>query len=58
MRGYRAYIIGRNGHIMDRVELFCESDDEAKERARQLVDGHAIELWDEGRRIETFEPPK
>jgi len=43
---------------MDRVELFCESDDEAKERARQLVDGHAIELWDEGRRIETFEPPK
>ena len=56
MHGYRAYIIASDGHIRDRIDLFCESDEEAKERAQQLVDGHAVELWDEGRRIAVFEP--
>jgi hypothetical protein len=56
MHGYRAYIIGRDGHIQDRIDLFCDSDDEAKQRAKQLVDGYAVELWDEGRQIAVFEP--
>jgi len=56
MHGYRAYIIGRDGHIQDRVEFHCDNDNEAKERAKQLVDGHAVELWDEARRIAVFEP--
>lgn len=56
MHGYRAYIIGPDGHIKDRVEFFAESDNEAKLRAGQLVDGHAVELWDEARKIARFEP--
>jgi hypothetical protein len=56
MHGYRAYVIGRDGHIQDRIDLFCDNDDEAKERAKQLVDGYAVELWDEGRQIAVFEP--
>jgi hypothetical protein len=56
MHGYRAYIIGQDGRIQDRVDLFCESDDDAKERAKQLVDGHAVELWDDARQIAVFEP--
>jgi hypothetical protein len=56
MHGYRAYIIGQDGRIQDRIELFCNSDEEAKERAKQLVDGYAVELWDEGRRVAVFEP--
>jgi hypothetical protein len=56
MQGYRAYVIGRNGQIMDRIDLFCENDEDAKERAKQLVDGHAVELWDEARKVATFEP--
>jgi hypothetical protein len=39
MQDYRAFIIGRNGHIMHRQEFWCESDEEAKERAKQLVAG-------------------
>ncbi len=54
--GYYAYVIGKDGHIMDRIALLCESDDDAKERAEQLVNGHAVELWQEARMIATFEP--
>ena len=57
MRGYRAYIIGRNGHIMDRVDMHCENDEAAKERAKQLVEQHAVELWDGARRVAILEPP-
>jgi hypothetical protein len=56
MHGYRAYIIGGDGHIRDLIDLHCENDDDAKEQARQLVDGHAVELWDGARMIATFEP--
>lgn len=56
MHGYRAYVIGRDGHIINRIDLMCETEAEAKERAKHLVDGHAIELWDGGRQIAKFEP--
>jgi hypothetical protein len=56
MHGYRVYIIGPDGHIQNRIDLFCENDDDAKERAKQLVDGHAVELWDEARKIALFKP--
>jgi hypothetical protein len=56
MRGYYAYIIGGDGHIMGRVQVVCDDDTEAKRLAKQLVDGHAVELWQEARIIERFEP--
>jgi hypothetical protein len=51
---YRAYIIGPDGHILRRVDLSCANDDAAKDRARLLVDGHDVELWELGRRIAKF----
>jgi hypothetical protein len=45
MPQYRAYIIGKDGRISSRVELLCPNDAIAKERAGQLVDDHAVELW-------------
>lgn len=54
--GYYAYIMGRDGHIQDRVDIACSDEEEAKRRAKQLVDGHAVELWQEARRIDRFEP--
>jgi hypothetical protein len=42
---YRAYLIGPDGHIQSRVDLVCEHEEVAKERAKQLVDGHDVELW-------------
>jgi hypothetical protein len=40
---YRAYIMGWDGHILSAVNLHCENDDAAKERAKRLVDGHDVE---------------
>ena len=56
MPGYYAYIIGKDGHVKGRQVIFCDDEKEAKSRAKQLVDGNAIELWEEGRRVERFEP--
>jgi hypothetical protein len=58
MKGYYAYIIGDDGHIVNRVDVLCDDDDEAKRCAQQLVDGHAVELWQEARMIASFEPEK
>ena len=54
MQDYRAYILGPDGHIQNRVDIVCEDDEAAKERAKQLVDGHDVELWQSARHIATF----
>jgi hypothetical protein len=54
MNEYRAYIIGPDGHIVERVDLLCPDDDAAKDRAKQLVDGHDVELWQFSRRMAAF----
>lgn len=54
MEGYRVYILGADGHVENRVDLMCENEAEAIRLAKQLVDGHDVELWQLGRRVETF----
>jgi hypothetical protein len=55
MSDFRAYVIGRDGHIIERIELdHCPDEREAKEKAKQLVDGHDVELWELARLIERF----
>jgi hypothetical protein len=54
MNGYRAYLIGPDGHIKSRFDLICEHEEAAREQAKQLVDGHDVELWQLGRQIATF----
>ena len=44
-----------DGHVRNRIAILCGSDEEAKRRAKQLVDGHPVELWQEARRIATFD---
>ena len=56
MSGYYAYFIGDDEHITNRVIIIAVNDEEAKERAKQLVDGQAVELWQERRKIATFDP--
>ena len=58
MPGYYAYLIGVDGRFTKRVAIVCDDDEEAKRFAWQLVDGHAIELWHEARKIATFEAEK
>jgi hypothetical protein len=39
---------------MHRVEIRCDDDEAAKERALLLVDGHTVELWQGTRMVATF----
>jgi hypothetical protein len=55
MPEYRAYFVGQDGHIHNVVVLDCLDDDVAKEQAKQLADGHDIELWQFERKIATFQ---
>jgi hypothetical protein len=34
--------------------LICKDDEAAKTQAKQLVDGHDIELWQRDRKLATF----
>jgi hypothetical protein len=43
--------LGENGHIKGRLEIRCPDDEAALERAKQLTDGHPVELWERYRRI-------
>jgi hypothetical protein len=36
------------------VPLSCHDDVEARVKAKRLVDGHDIELWNGGRRVVRF----
>ena len=55
MSHYRAYIIGQDGHFIKSVILDCDNDDAAIESAKQLVDGHDVELWQLDRQIAKFD---
>jgi hypothetical protein len=54
MQDYRVFVIGPDGHVQDRIDLWCATEDEAKDRAKQLVDGHDVELWHRDHKIATF----
>jgi hypothetical protein len=54
MAEYRAYLLTPDDHIAEAVDLFCKDDETAKEEAKQLVNGHDVELWQLSRKIETF----
>jgi hypothetical protein len=54
MQDYRAYFLGLDGHVMDRVDLWCPDDEAAKEPAKQLADGNEVELWHRARKIAEF----
>jgi hypothetical protein len=55
MPGYRAYIIGRDGHFTKAIALDCADDDAAIESAKQLINGYDVELWQRDRRIARFD---
>jgi hypothetical protein len=59
MGDYRAYILGIDGHRFVRVKEFASDqpdDAAALGAAKQLVDGHDVELWDCGRLVARLSP--
>lgn len=55
MPEYRIYTIGSDGHFYSSTPLDCADDTEAMKRAKQLVDGHDIELWQRDRKVARFD---
>ena len=51
MTFYRVYFIGNDGHFVSVIELDCHNDNAAIESARQFINGHDIERWQEDRKI-------
>jgi hypothetical protein len=59
MPDYRAYIVGIDGSFNSiRTDFLHNHPDDATaiEAAKQLVDGHDIELWDRDRLVGRFSP--
>jgi len=56
MSQYKVYVLRDDGHVISRVNLFCDGVTQAKEWAKALVDGKPIELWKGSMRIERFDP--
>jgi hypothetical protein len=54
MPEYLACLTTEDGSVVRSVRLVCPDDDTAKEYARQLADGHAIELWQGERQVGRF----
>jgi hypothetical protein len=58
MPDYRAYLIGSDGHFFNSVALDAPDDEAAIVTAKQLVDGHDVELWQRDRKIGKFDQKK
>jgi hypothetical protein len=57
MEDYRVYVIGPDGHIINRVDIRgAAGDDEARRLAKHAVSGYPVELWQAERFIERLEP--
>lgn len=53
---YRIQLLTPNHQIISTVVFKARDDVSALEIAEGMVDGHAVELWDDLRFIERFEP--
>jgi hypothetical protein len=55
MGGYRAFIIGEDGHVCDARVFEAASDEVALEVARHLINRHGIEIWPLDRKVAILE---
>ena len=55
MTQYQAYIIDSDDKFKNSVMLECSDDEVALKRAKQLVGGHHVELWQYTRKIATLD---
>jgi hypothetical protein len=55
MAHYRTYLLDSAGQIAAMRRLVCETDDEAREKAKTLLKGQTGELWSNHRKVARFE---
>jgi hypothetical protein len=56
LKAYHAFELTSGGEAVSRIDLYCESAEDAKARAKQLVQDRTVELWDGAVFIARFEP--
>ena len=54
MSDYRAYLMGHDGHIVERFDLVCMDEGLARDKAEKLALQCDVELWQLARRIEVY----
>jgi hypothetical protein len=54
MPEYRAYFLDKDGHREGGIKIVCEDEATAEHKAKQLVKGYDVELWQGDRQIATF----
>jgi hypothetical protein len=58
MPDYRIYAFDAQGHIAGPPRLIvCDTDQEAEQQARALLDGRVLEVWHLARQVARIEPP-
>src|SRR3954452_19794437 len=55
---YRAYSLGEDDHFISHRAFVCQTDVDAIVWAKQLQDGHPIELWSGERFVIRIETPE
>jgi hypothetical protein len=53
---YRAYVLGKAGHILSRHAFESPDDAAALEQARRYLDGSDVEVWERDRLVGTLRP--
>jgi hypothetical protein len=57
MPTYRVYTLSKDEHIQSPPRVIdCPDDEAAIKEARRWLDGHALEVWDQHRKIGRLEP--
>jgi hypothetical protein len=51
MWDYRAFELGPDGNVTSRFDFWAQDDEAAKEQARQVASGEALELWRHDRKV-------
>ena len=56
LNAYYVVELSAEGQAVTRIDLHCESVEDAKERAKHLVQDKPVELWEGSIRIARFYP--
>lgn len=54
MTEYNVFLLNENGGIIDKHMIEAANDHEALAAAKQLVDGHDVEVWQGARHLTTL----
>ena len=58
MTVYRVYEVRREAHSCPPVVFECAADCQAIDRAKQMQDGYAVEVWEGTRRVAELKRPQ